>query len=330
MAGQLWTVANEGGFMYSDELSDVIRQQLQPLTKFRQLCDAKDATSKGLHRGSRYYWNVYSDVKQQGRRLSETSPIPQTGFTLTQKSLEVVEAGNSIPYTGLLTDMAKHDVVSIIDQTLKNDARKYFDIEAYLQFNNTKLRVGPLGGNSTTAVTLDTNGVCSTTNNVPMGTGHVKAVVDMMKERNIAPFKMDDYACVSHVTTLRTFRNSLETLNQYTETGITHVYNGEIGRYEGTRFIEQNFIPKGGAADSATFDPWSITADPWNNGLSSWAFFLGADTVAEAIVIPEEIRASIPSDFGRSRAIAWYFLGGYGIVHEDADNSSIVKWDSAA
>lgn len=123
MAGQLWTVANEGGFMYSDELSDVIRQQLQPLTKFRQLCDAKDATSKGLHRGSRYYWNVYSDVKQQGRRLSETSPIPQTGFTLTQKSLEVVEAGNSIPYTGLLTDMAKHDVVSIIDQTLKNDAR---------------------------------------------------------------------------------------------------------------------------------------------------------------------------------------------------------------
>lgn len=35
MAGQIWAVASEGGFMYSDELSDVLRQQVQPLTKFR-------------------------------------------------------------------------------------------------------------------------------------------------------------------------------------------------------------------------------------------------------------------------------------------------------
>ena len=47
MAGQLWSVSAEGGFMYSDELSDVLRQQVQPLTKFRQLCDAKDGSEKG-------------------------------------------------------------------------------------------------------------------------------------------------------------------------------------------------------------------------------------------------------------------------------------------
>lgn len=35
MAGQLWAVPAEGGYMYSDELSDVLRQQVQPLTKFR-------------------------------------------------------------------------------------------------------------------------------------------------------------------------------------------------------------------------------------------------------------------------------------------------------
>src|SRR4051812_2602756 len=37
MVGQIWSVATEGGFMYSDELSDTLRQQVQPLTKFRQL-----------------------------------------------------------------------------------------------------------------------------------------------------------------------------------------------------------------------------------------------------------------------------------------------------
>jgi hypothetical protein len=35
MVGQVWSVAAEGGFLYSDELSDTIRVQVQPLCKFR-------------------------------------------------------------------------------------------------------------------------------------------------------------------------------------------------------------------------------------------------------------------------------------------------------
>lgn len=330
MAGQTWTVPAEGGYMYSDELSNVLRQQVQPLTKFRQLCDAQDGTQKGLNRGENFNWNVYSNVGTQGRRLSENQAMPETGFTVAQRSLKVYEAGNSVPYTGKLTALAKQDVITIIDKTLKDDARKYFDIEAFLQFKSTALRAAPSGGNSATAITLDTNGVCSTTNNLALGTGHVKALGDTMKERNIPPYVLDDYLSISHPSTYRGFKNSLETLHQYTETGLAHIFNGEIGRYESFRFIEQTFIPKGGAADSVTYDPWSQTADPWNNGLSSWSFFMGADTVTEAICIPEEIRAKIPGDFGRSKGIAWYYLGGFGLVHPDALNARVVMWDSAA
>jgi N4-gp56 family major capsid protein len=330
MAGQTWTVPAEGGYMYSDELSNVLRQQVQPLTKFRQLCDAQDGTQKGLNRGQTFSWNVYSNVGTQGRRLSENQAMPETGFTVAQRSLTVTEAGNSVPYTGKLTALAKQDVITIIDKTLKDDARKYFDIEAFLQFKSTVLRAAPTGGNSATAITLDTNGTCSTTNNLALGTGHVKALGDTMKERNIPPYVMDDYLSISHPSTYRGFKNSLETLHQYTETGLAHIFNGEIGRYESFRFIEQTFIPKGGAADSTTYDPWSGTADAWNNGLSSWAFFMGADTVTEAICIPEEIRAKIPGDYGRSKGIAWYYLGGFGLVHPDATNARVVMWDSAA
>ncbi len=92
MAGQVWAVAAEGGFMYSDELSDVLRQQVQPLTKMRQLCDAEDGTKKGLNRGDKFFWDVYSNVGTQGRRLDESSPMPETGFTLQQHSLTVYEA----------------------------------------------------------------------------------------------------------------------------------------------------------------------------------------------------------------------------------------------
>lgn len=151
-----------------------------------------------------------------------------------------------------------------------------------------------------------------------------------MKERNIPSFVNDDYVAVSRPTTYRTLKNSLETIHQYTETGLAQIFNGEIGRYESVRFIEQSFIPAGGAADSTTFDPWTGTADAWNNALSSWAFFCGADTATEAICVPEEIRGRLPGDYGRSRGIAWYYLGGFGLVHTDATNSRIVMWDSAA
>jgi N4-gp56 family major capsid protein len=332
MPGQIWAVAAEGGYMFAEELSDTLRTSLQPLTKFRQFCDAKDATEKGLHRGDTFTWNRYSDVATQGRALDERSPMPETNFTVSQASLTITEAGNSVPYTGKLEMLAKHALVDIIDKTLKNDARKYFDIAAHAQFNLTPLRIVPTGGTSSSSVTLTENSTPAATNDIALGADHIKAISDLMQERNIPPYRGDDYGAISHPTTWRPVKNDLESVYQYTDAGIQRVFRGEIGRYEMIRFVEQNQIPKGGAADSTTFDPYTKTADPWNNGKSSWAFFFGGDTVAEAIVVPEEIRAKLPGDYGRSKGIAWYYLGGFGIVHGTTAPSEarILKWDSAA
>lgn len=324
-----WTTPSEGGYMYSDELSDVLRVALQPLAKFRQFCEPdENAVEKGLHRGEKYFWDVYGDVATQGRSLNELSPMPETNFSITQSSLTVIEMGNSVPYTGKVTALAKHDVVRIIEKGLKNDARKAFDIQAWNQFNQCQLRAA--ASTSSTSITLTTNASTVTTNNIPMGTGHIKAIIDTMRERNIPGYVDDDFVAISHPSTYRPFKNELETIHQYTELGLNKIFNGEVGRYEGCRFVEQNFIPKGGAADTTTFDPYAQVGDAWNNGQSSWAFFMGADTVNEAIVIPEEIRAKLPGDYGRSQGIAWYYLGGFGIVHTSATQSRILKWDSAA
>lgn len=324
-----WTTPAEGGYMYSDELSDVLRVALQPLAKFRQFCEPDEgAIEKGLHRGQSYFWDVYGDLATQGRRLQELSPMPETSFAITQSSLTVTELGNSVPYTGKVTALAKHDVIRIIEKGLKNDARKAFDIEAFNQFNACKLRFA--ASTSTTSITLTTNASTVTTNNVEMGTGHVKAIIDTMRERNIPGYVEDDFISLSHPSTFRPFKNELETIQQYTEMGLQRIFNGEVGRYEGTRFVEQNFVPKGGAIDSTTFDPYTQTADAWNNAKSSWAFFFGADTVNEAVVIPEEIRAKLPGDYGRAQGIAWYYLGGFGIVHDQAAQCRIGKWESAA
>lgn len=129
-----------------------------------------------------------------------------------------------------MTALAKHDVLRIIHKALKNDARKAFDIEVFNRFNECKLRAAPTGGTSTTSITVTENASTATTNNVAMGTGHIKAIVDDMRERNIPGFVDDDYVAITHPTTLRPFKNELETLNQYTQQGLEKIANGEVGR----------------------------------------------------------------------------------------------------
>lgn len=331
MSGQVWAVNALGGYMYSDELSNVLRTALQGVVKFRQFCDAKDATDKGLGRGQTYSWNVYSDVQTGGGTLDETQPMPETNFTIKQQSLTITEMGNSVPYTGKLDNLSKQPVTEIIHKVLKNDCKKTLDGMAFNQFDATPFKVQAASGTSTSAIVSVTSGSIGVTNNVAFRKDHVKAIVDEMKERNIPPYQGDDYFAIAWPTTFRAMKNDLEAIHTYVDQGFVMIMNGEIGRYEGMRFVEQTNVAKGGAEDSGSYT--FRNADPWNNGASDWIFFFGEDTVAEALVIPEEIRGKIPTDYGRSRGVAWYALSGFGIVHGsagDAINLRIAKWESAA
>lgn len=310
MAGQLWGTDSLGGYMYSDELSNVLRMAVQPQVRYRQHCDAKDAMAKGLNKGDTYHWNVYSDVATQGGSVAETATTPETNFTISQGSLSVTEYTNSVPYTGKLDNLSEQPIKEVIKKALKNDASKAFDIAARAQFDAALLTAADT--NTGTSITTTINGTCATTNNVALKKAHVKLIVDFMKERDIPTFESGDYFCIARPSTFRALKDELESLHSYVDTGFRMIMNGEIGRYEGVRFIEQTNIANQG----------------WTNSLSDVAHFFGEDTVAEAIVIPEEIRGKIPTDYGRSKGVAWYYLGGFGIVHTDATNSRIVRWES--
>jgi len=318
MAGQVWSVNTLGGYFYARQLSNVLRMNVQPLVKFRQFADVHDISQQGKKKGDTFTWDVVSDVAQVGSVLVETNTMPETNLTIVQGTLTITEAGNSIPYSGKLDNLSKFPVEDIIKKGLKNDTVK-----------QTLIRVIPVGGTSASAVTLYTNGTVTGTNSIAYSNAHAKAVVDAMKERNIPAYIADDYYSLAWPTTLRTFKNTLEGIHQYSDTGFNLIMNGEIGRYENVRYIEQTNIAKGiGSTGIATASGGDMVQ--WTNGQSDWIFFFGNDTVAEGIAVPEEMRGKIPTDFGRSKGIAWYYLGGYGIVHTVAINTRIVKWDSAA
>jgi N4-gp56 family major capsid protein len=331
MTGQVWAVNSLGGFTYNDNLSDEFREAVQPEVKFRQLCDVKNAAGK--ERGETFHWNVYHNIATQGGTLVETNTMPESNITITQGTLTINERGNSVPWTGKLEALGKQSIRKPIMKALKNDAKKSFDIGAHAQFNTTLLRISPNSAASTTAVTITTNGTCSVTNSIEYRKEHAKLVSDAMKERNIPFYTADDYYALGWPTTFRRLKTDLESVYQYTTEGFGMVMNGEIGRYENMRYLEQTHIPKGGAADSTTWNASTGTADAWNNGLSDWIFFCGEDTVAEGIAIAEELRGKLPGDYGRSKGLAWYYLGGFGIIHNTSTHTAqnrILKWDSAA
>lgn len=322
MSGQVWAVNSLGGYLYSRQLSNVLRSQVQPLVKFRQFCDIHDTSQQGKKKGDTFTWDVVSNVANQGGVLTETNTMPESNFTITQGTLTITEAGNSVPYSGKLDNLSKFPVEKIIKTALKNDTVKALDILAWAQFNQCAVRVIASSGTDTANIQLFTNGTVTGTNTAAYTNGHAKSIVDQMKERNIPAYLADDYYAIAWPTTLRTFKNNLETIHQYSSTGLQLIFNGEIGRYENVRYIEQTNIAKGLGTDG-------VTVTPWAQGKSDWIFFFGNDTVAEAIAVPEEMRGKIPTDYGRSKGIAWYYLGGFGIAHTLPVNCRIVKWDSA-
>jgi len=76
------------------------------------------------------------------------------------------------------------------------------------------------------------------------------------------------------------------------------LFSGEVGRYYGVRFIEEN--------------NYLVNTIGTNRGE---AVIFGADAVMEGVTVPEEVRAKVPTDYGRSRGIAWYALLGWTKIH---------------
>lgn len=304
-------------YLHNPKLSEEFRTVLQPLSRFRQFCDVEAAIGKNA--GQTFQWNVYGDTTDEGGELDENETMPETGFPITQGEVTVTEYGISVPYTGKLEALSEHDIRKIVFKTLRNNANKALDKAAHAQFENAMLRYQATGAS---AYTLDDDGIASADNNSDLSNTHIKQIADLMQERNIPVFDGEHYACVARPTTFRPFKDDLEALHMYTESGWIRVMNGENGRYEGIRFATQTNIAAG--TNFAT------------NGLSDDAFFFGADTVTEAVACPEELRAKIGGDYGRSKGIAWYYLGAFGITHGDVTDAAsraqarILKWDSLA
>ena len=129
---QVYSVSTLGGNTTNPYLTDKLRAAAQPLFRFRQFLDAKEAIGKG--RGDTWLFDKRTNVGVQGGTLSETNTIPETNFNTNQGTGVITEYGNAVPYTAKLDALGKFDIGAITEAALRDDQVKVLESAAGAQF----------------------------------------------------------------------------------------------------------------------------------------------------------------------------------------------------
>ena len=316
-----WTT--QSGYLTSGMLNKQFQKAAMPLMKFRQFVSMKQAFGK--NKGQTVNWLKVGNLAANGRKLAETSTIPESSQSLTWGTATLDEYGISVPFTFKLEALSEFDIKQIVRDGLLDDAAKVIDGSVERAFDETPLR---WVGTSTTAGSLTTNGTATSTNSSVLNLYHLLEMKDYLKARNVPGYGSleGDYVFIGSSTCMKNLFDDLKSYNSYVETGYKKLLNGEVGRFAGVRFVEDNF------ACNYVYDSTagSSTAISWTNSKSKPGYMFGSPTVMEVVAVPEEIRVKEPSDYGRSKGIAWYGIFGWEIMWDDASNARIIKWDSAA
>lgn len=314
----LWV--NDSGVHFSPKLSQFLRYSSQPMLRFRQLTDKKEAFGKG--HGDSYNFDKVANVSTIGGLLVETNTMNRSAQSITKGTLTLNEYGNSIAYTFKIDALSQFDLENIIRKGLRDDHVKVMDAAVESEFNQVQLR---FVGTATDGHALTTNGTATATNTSVLNERHIRKMKLELEKRNVPKLDGDSYVGIFSLEAVEGLEGAMVSVNQYTEAGYTKILNGEQGMIHGVRIVPEN------NATRNTYDLTNrtTTAVAWTGG-SNPGYIVGMDMVQEAVAVPTEIRAKEVTDFGRSHGLAWYEIAGFKITWNDAPNAKGIKWDSAA
>lgn len=306
MPGQVYSVSSLGGVMSQPYLSQKLRAVAQPLFRFRQFVDAKEAIGK--NRGDTFLFDKMQNVQTQGGVLIETNTIPETQFVTNQGTCVITEYGNAIPFTQKLENLAQFQLEPATEQRLRDDMVKVLESACGTQYVNTDFIAVMSATNS---VVFTTNSLATATATANLTASNTRDIVNFMTKKLIPKYDGRNYVCIAGVTAMSGMHadsaaGGWQDISKYTVTFAPNVFAGEVGEFYKTRFVEETGF---------------LSNTIGLNSLYGQAVFFGADQVYEAMAVPEEIRVKIPLDYGRDMGLAWYALLGFKTVWNFAVDS---------
>jgi N4-gp56 family major capsid protein len=297
---QLWVTDSLGGYLGNAKLSKQLRFAAQPLMKFRQFVQVREAL--GARKNDTIYYDKASNINTAGGTLVETDTIPENAFTIERGTLVVTEFGNSIPYSGKLDALAEFDIDNSITRVLRDDMAKVLDSEVGGYFDRCELK---WSGQGTGSYNLETcsDGTATQTADGDVFPDDCYKILAEMRINNVPKYDGENYICIASVNYIEDMKKGADWTDaaKYGDPG--RLFSGEVGRFHGCRFIEENNY---------------LSNTQGTTSLGGEALYFGADAIMEAVTIPEEMRAKVPGDYGRSRGVAWYCLLGFSKIWDVA------------
>lgn len=227
--------------------------------------------------------------------LTEGVQIPEDTWSMSTTSVTVTELGRAVPYTSLAEDLSEFDIENPIQKALREQLTLTLDTKIAGVFRGTTLKYAVTGLATNNITTNGTFGATSTAN---FNTWHAEQIADYLYDTALVPpYSGDDYVGIFRTLGIRGLKQdpAWEEWHKYTDPSVK--FNGEVGRWERIRFVQTNH--NGALRKRGT-----------GSVLGEGVVF-GSDACVMAEVLSPELRAAIPSDFGRSKAVAWYAILNY-------------------
>jgi N4-gp56 family major capsid protein len=242
--------------------------------------------------------------------LLEGVRIPEDTLTLSTKGITVGEIGRAIPFSSFAEDLASLDIEGTVQSELRRQMKLALDskVAAAMTGSNAKIKYVPTGLASATVTTNGTAGAAASAN---MNVYHAEEIRDYLYDTLQAePAEGDDYIGIFRTLGIRGLKRDpdWEEWHKYTDPSVK--FNSEVGRIESIRFVETNHANALGKIGTSSV-------------LGEGVVF-GKDYCAMAEAMTPELRAAIPGDFGRSKAVAWYGILAFDIIW-DTGNAGQAK-----
>lgn len=306
MANFTWVADAPSGVYKSHEMSSALRKAAIAETKFLQF--VKPEPGYGKKSGDTITITRISNLAvPTSGRLLETTQIPQDQLTITTVAITVSEWGRAVPYTQFSDDLSMYNMENIVQRALKDQMKLILDNAAATAFKSATGSLIKAVPDGVSSLTFSTNGVAADQATANLNMYHVETVRDyLFSTLFVPPWEGDDYVCLISTKAKRSLITdpNWETWHKYTDPEAK--YNGELGRIENIRFVEVN-------------NTGALSGSLGLNGVLGEALFFGADAVAMAVVVDPELRAAIPGDFGRQKAVAWYGILDFGVIWNTAN-----------
>ena len=305
MAGNAWTGAVNGeSYLANNDLSKSIRHAAQPLQKFRQFTTLEDGRlkKKGEYKLISRIANVSTAGSSTG--ITETARTPESKVVYTQASVQIIEYGNSIPWTGKLENLSEFDINNNDAVCLRDDMAKTLNTACAAAFTGNYLKYTPTGTDSEPEATWATGGTVSATATRNIQIWDTKQIVDTMIETYIIPrYDGENFMSIMPSFSLRCLFDDDEYNKALLYGNPELLFAGEVNRYYKTRYVE---------------DDHALSSTLGTTSYKGTGVFFGRDAVAEVVCEPEELRRKLSVDYGRDKGVGWFFTGGWDEVYNVA------------